>query len=134
MFPSPHAGGPDRRSPTLPIPETDEADEVRTVSTEGAAVEQHPAQAALPITVTRIGTQVVVRPMGNLDDACADSLAAVVREVEALALRRVVVDLDEVGRIEGAGLDFLTTLHGRWSLRLINTPAGLRARLPHPRA
>ena len=97
-------------------------------------MEQRPPSAGLPISVTRIGTQVVVRPTGNLDDTCAQRLAAAVREVEALALRRVVVDLDEVGRVEGAGLEFLTTLHVRWSLRLLNTPAGLRALLPrqHP--
>ena len=93
-------------------------------------MEHLPAQAVVPISVTRIGTQVVVRPIGDLDDACAEGLAEAIREVEVLALRRVVVDLDEVGRIEGAGLDFLATLHGRWSLRLLNTPAGLRARLP----
>ena len=97
-------------------------------------MEQHPVKAVLPISVTRIGTQVVVRPIGDLDDRCADRLAAAVAEVETLVLRRVVVDLDEVGRIEGAGLDFLATLHGRWTVRLLNTPAGLRARLPrqHP--
>lgn len=93
-------------------------------------MEPHAVPAALPISVTRIGTQVVVRPMGDLDDGRAEGLAAAVREVETLALRRVVVDLDEVGRIEGAGMEFLLTLHGRWSLRLLNPPAGLRARLP----
>jgi anti-anti-sigma regulatory factor len=87
-------------------------------------------QPVLPIAVTRIGTQVVVRPVGDLDDGRAEGLAAAVREVEALALRRVVVDLEEVGRIEGAGMDFLITLHTRWTLRLLNPPAGLRSRLP----
>jgi len=89
-----------------------------------------PSGRTITVTVTRIGTQVVVRPTGPLDDTCATGLADVVREVEALVLRLVVVDLDEVSRIEGAGLDFLATLHRRWSLRLINSPAGLRARLP----
>jgi anti-anti-sigma regulatory factor len=94
-------------------------------------VEQHrPVQAAPPLTgpipVTRIGTQVVVRPSGALDDACADGLEAAVREVEALVVRRVVVDLADVSRVDGAGLDFLSTLRARWTLRLLNAPPGVR--------
>jgi anti-anti-sigma regulatory factor len=93
--------------------------------------QQHPVQAApaparVPIPVTRIGTQVVVRPSGALDDACAECLAAAVREVETLVVRRVVVDLADVSRVDGAGLDFLSTLRTRWTLRLLNAPAGLR--------
>jgi anti-anti-sigma regulatory factor len=80
--------------------------------------------------VTRIGTQVVVRPSGDLDDRMADRLPALLEEVAAVALRRVVVDLDEVALVEGAGLVFLTALNERWTLRLVNTPSRLRAVLP----
>jgi anti-anti-sigma regulatory factor len=65
-----------------------------------------------------------------MDDACADGLRAAVAEVEALALHRVVVDLDDVDRVEGAGLDFLSTLRRRWTLRLVNQPPCLRGVLP----
>ncbi len=82
------------------------------------------------ISVTRIGTQVVVRLAGDVGDARADRLAAALDEVAALVIQRVVVDLDEVTSIEGAGLDFLAELHRRWRLRLVNTPAALRATLP----
>jgi anti-anti-sigma regulatory factor len=124
MFTSPPAGGSPGRLATPEPARPGRPDH------EGPPVEQRPARAVLPISVTRIGTQVVVRPSGDLDDACAEGLAAAVREVEALALRRVVVDLDDVDRVEGAGLAFLTTLHGRWTLRLVNTPASLRGLLP----
>jgi len=82
------------------------------------------------VTVTRIGTQVVVRLSGDVDDSRAGRLSDAVDEVAALVLQRVVVDLEDVTSIEGAGLDFLTVLHGRWRLRLLNTPASLRAALP----
>ena len=82
------------------------------------------------VSVTRIGTQVVVRLAGDVGDARADRLAAAVDEVASLVIQRVVVDLDEVTSIEGAGLDFLAELHRRWRLRLVNTPAGLRSALP----
>jgi anti-anti-sigma regulatory factor len=85
---------------------------------------------AARLTVTRIGTQVVVRLGGVLDDACADRLAAAVDEVADLVLERVVVDLDDVARVDDAGLHFLAQLHGRWRVRLLNCPPGLRARLP----
>lgn len=82
------------------------------------------------ITVTRIGTQVVVRLSGDVDDARRGRLAAAVDEVARLALQRVVVDLDDVTSIEGAGIDFIVTLHSRWRVKLLNTPADVRARLP----
>jgi anti-anti-sigma regulatory factor len=82
------------------------------------------------VSVTRIGTQVVVRLSGDVGDACTARLAQAVDEVAALALQRVVVDLEEVRSIEGAGLDFITALHARWQLRLLNAPAGLRSTLP----
>ena len=82
------------------------------------------------VTVTRIGTQVVVRLSGDIGDATASRLQEAVDEVAALVLQRVVVDLEEVRSIEGAGMDFITMLHSRWQLRLLNTPAGLRSALP----
>jgi anti-anti-sigma factor len=82
------------------------------------------------LTVTRIGTQVVVRLSGDVGDAAAARLEHAVDEVAALALHRVVVDLEEVRSIDGAGLDFIAALHHRWQLRLLNAPAGLRSALP----
>ncbi len=82
------------------------------------------------VTVTRIGTQVVVRLSGDVGDTAARRLAEAVDEVAALVLQRVVVDLEEVRSIDGAGLDFIAILHHRWQLRLLNTPAGLRSALP----
>ena len=84
---------------------------------------------ASPVSVTRIGTQVVVRLSGTLDDRHATCLAAAVDEVAQLVLRRVVVDLDDVDRVDGAGLDFLGTLHERWTVRRMNAPAGVRGRV-----
>ena len=49
---------------------------------------------------------------------------------EQMVLSRVVVDLDEVDAIEGAGLDFIVGLHRRWKVRLLNTPNQLRGRIP----
>lgn len=82
------------------------------------------------VSVTRIGTQVVVRLTGDIGDARRARLVAAVDEVAALVLQRVVVDLDEVTSVEGAGLDFLAELHRRWTLRLLNAPTGLRSALP----
>ena len=82
------------------------------------------------VSVQRVGTQVVVRLAGRLDDSAAERLTAAVSEVEAVVLRRVVVDLDEVSELDGAGLDFLAGLHERWQVRLVNTPSQLRGRLP----
>jgi anti-anti-sigma regulatory factor len=82
------------------------------------------------VSVTRIGTQVVVRLSGHVGDPRTPRLAAAVDEVARLVLHRVVVDLEDVASIDGAGLDFIATLHGRWQLRLLNTPAGLRGDLP----
>jgi anti-anti-sigma factor len=82
------------------------------------------------VTVTRIGTQVVVRLSGEIGDRQAVDLQAAVDEVAAIALRRVVIDLEDVRSIEGAGVDFISSLHQRWSVRLLNTPACLRGKLP----
>ena len=90
--------------------------------------------AAQGVSVTRIGTQVVVRLAGDVGDARRARLAAAVDEVAALVTRRVVVDLEEVTSVEGAGLDFLAELHRRWTLRLLNAPTGLRSALPRQAA
>ena len=82
------------------------------------------------VTVTRIGTQVVVRLSGEIGDRQAVDLQAAVDEVATIALRRVVIDLEDVGTVEGAGVDFIRALHQRWSVRLLNTPACLRGKLP----
>ncbi|GEM_PF-3067582 len=82
------------------------------------------------VTVTRIGTQVVVRLSGDVDDTRRPRLSAAIEEVSRLALQRVVVDLDDVTSIEAAGIDFIVALHGRWRVRLLNTPADVRERLP----
>jgi anti-anti-sigma regulatory factor len=82
------------------------------------------------VTVTRIGTQVVVRLSGAVDDTRRSRLEAAVDEVARLALQRVAVDLDDVTSIEGAGIDFVVALHARWRVKLLNTPAAVRERLP----
>ena len=82
------------------------------------------------VAVQRVGTQVVVRLYGVLDDRAGPRLAAAMGEVEQMVLSRVVVDLDEVDAIEGAGLDFIVGLHRRWKVRLLNTPNQLRGRIP----
>jgi len=90
---------------------------------------------ALPggVTVTRIGTQVVVRLSGHVGDGLAPGLHAALAEVATLVINRVVVDLEDVCTVEGAGIEFLGELNQRWQLRLINRPGGLGVRLP-PRA
>lgn len=89
-----------------------------------------PRDCAGDVAVQRVGTQVVVRLYGHLDDRAAERLAGATAEVESMVLSRVVVDLDEVDSIEGAGLDFLVGLHRRWKVRLLNTPNQLRGRIP----
>jgi hypothetical protein len=79
------------------------------------------------VMVTRVGTQVVVRLSGMVDDDAR--LEAALREVAVLVLNRVVVDLSETSGITAAGLDFLLTAEDRWTLRLLAPPAGLRQRL-----
>lgn len=77
------------------------------------------------VTVTRIGTQVVVRLSGAIDDERAERLTAALDEVSELALRRVVVDLSDTTCVRGAGLDFLAAARTRWQLRLLDPPDGL---------
>jgi anti-anti-sigma factor len=76
--------------------------------------------------VTRIGTQVVVRLSGVVDDRSADRLRAAVDEVAELALQRVVVDLDDVDYLDAAGLEFIARLADRWTLRVLNSPPTVR--------
>jgi anti-anti-sigma regulatory factor len=81
------------------------------------------------IAVTRVGTQVVVRLSGVVDDARAPRLAAALGEVADVVLHRVVVDLSDAAAVSGAGLDFLVDVADRWHLRLVDPPPGLRHRL-----
>ena len=81
------------------------------------------------VHVTRIGTQVVVRLAGRVGDAEAERLATAYDEVARLALSRVVVDVEDADAIEGAGLDFVTRLHARWQVRVLNADGPLRSRL-----
>jgi anti-anti-sigma regulatory factor len=81
------------------------------------------------VAVTRVGTQVVVRLSGVVDDARAPRLVDALGEVAEVALHRVVVDLSEAAAVSGAGLDFLVAIAGRWHLRLVDPPPGLRHRL-----
>lgn len=89
-----------------------------------------PREESYDVAVQRVGTQVVVRLYGVLDDRAALRLAGALAEVESMVLSRVVVDLDEVDAIEDAGLDFIVGLHRRWKVRLLNTPNQLRGRIP----
>ena len=89
-----------------------------------------PRQASCDVAFQRVCTQVVVRLYGVLDYLAASLLAEALGEVEQMVLSRVVVDLDEVDAIEGAGLDFIVGLHRRWKVRLLNTPNQLRGRIP----
>jgi anti-anti-sigma regulatory factor len=81
------------------------------------------------VAVTRVGTQVVVRLSGVVDDARAPRLAAALGEVADVALTRVVVDLSDAPTVSGAGLDFLLAVADRWTLRLIDPPPDLRHHL-----
>jgi len=81
------------------------------------------------VAVTRVGTQVVVRLSGVVDDARAPRLAAALGEVADVALHRVLVDLSEADAVSGAGLDFLLDVAGRWDVRLVDPPPGLRRHL-----
>ena len=88
------------------------------------------------VTVTRVGTQVVVRlsrgVAGEVRDA-AGRLDVALDEVADLALGRVVVDLTEAGPVTDGLVDFLVAVQERWTVRLIDPPAGLRQRLARHR-
>ena len=82
------------------------------------------------ITVTRVGTQVVVRFAGDVGDQHAEALKEALDDVDRLALRRVAVDLSCARRIDGIAIDFLVALNGRWVVKHLNTPPHLRGLLP----
>ena len=81
------------------------------------------------ISVTRLGTQVVVRLSGVIDDSRAARLDKVLIEVDELVLHAVVVDCSDAAAISGAGLAFLREARLRWRLRLLGPPPGLRSAL-----
>jgi hypothetical protein len=85
------------------------------------------------VMVTRVGTQVVVRLSGVVDDTCDRRLGAALDEVAGLVLNRVVVDLTDTSAVAGAGLDFILAAEERWTLRVLGPPAGLRQRLAERR-
>ncbi len=82
------------------------------------------------VTVTRIGTQVVVRLCGAVGGAISERLDRAVDEVADLVLNRVVVDLDQVEALDERGVEFLEQLARRWPVRYLHTGAHLRGRLP----
>ena len=79
------------------------------------------------VTVTRVGTQVVVRLSGEVDDSRSERLRSAMDEVDQLVLSRVVVDLSETTRVSGAGLTFLRAASQRYQLRLLDPPPGITA-------
>lgn len=85
---------------------------------------------AYDVQVQRVGTQVVVRLSGRIDQGAAERLATALDEVESLVITRVVVDLDAAHCVKEAGMDFVVTLDERWSLKLLNAPSELRGRIP----
>jgi anti-anti-sigma regulatory factor len=80
------------------------------------------------VTVIRVGTQVVVRFDGDVDDSRAEQLEAALVEIGDLVLNRVVIDCSGAAEISGAGLRFLDTARTRWRVRLLDPPANLRQR------
>lgn len=82
------------------------------------------------VQVQRVGTQVVVRLSGRIDEYAAERLAVAFDEVESLVITRVAVDLDAVDCVEEAGMAFVVALDQRWSVKLLNTPDELRGRIP----
>ena len=82
------------------------------------------------VRVQRVGTQVVVRLSGRIDQGAAERLASALGEVESLVITRVVLDLDEVHCVAGAGMDFVVALDQRLTLRLLNAPSEVRGLIP----
>jgi anti-anti-sigma regulatory factor len=78
-----------------------------------------------PFSARRVGTQVVVRLAGDIDDALAPRLTAGLGEIADLAITRVVVDLSAADSVSGAGLAFLRQVGDRWQVRLLDPPDGL---------
>lgn len=86
------------------------------------------------VTVIRVGTQVVVRLDGDMDDNQAERLATALLEIGDLVLNRVVIDCSAATEISGAGLRFLETARGRWRVRLLDPPPDVRQSLDERRA
>jgi anti-anti-sigma regulatory factor len=78
------------------------------------------------VTVIRVGTQVVVRLGGDVDDALAERLDAALVEIDDLVLNRVVIDCSAATEISGAGLRFLGVARDRWRVRLLDPPPGVQ--------
>jgi anti-anti-sigma regulatory factor len=78
------------------------------------------------VTVIRVGTQVVVRLAGAVDDSQAERLEAALVEIGELVLNRVVIDCSAATEITGAGLQFLTVARSRWPVRLLDPSADVR--------
>lgn len=78
------------------------------------------------ITVTRVGTAVVVRLDGAIGAEHAEALREALDDVARLVSRRVTVDLSGLHHVEGPGLEFLAELGGRWQVRHLHTPHHLR--------
>lgn len=83
-------------------------------------------QSRARVTVTRVGTQVVVRLHGEIGDQHEDDLRAAMDDVDRMASGRVTVDLLDAQTVGGVAMDFLATLDGRWQVRHLNTPPHLR--------
>ena len=81
------------------------------------------------VSITRVGTQVVVRLAGPIDDSQALRLTGALSEVDALVLRSVLVDCSDCDSVTGAGVAFVAEAGRRWRLRLMNPPPGLRQAL-----
>jgi anti-anti-sigma regulatory factor len=78
------------------------------------------------VTVIRVGTQVVVRLAGAVDDSQAERLEAALGEIGDLVLNRVVIDCSEVTEVSGAGMRFLAAARSRWPVRFLDPSADLR--------
>jgi anti-anti-sigma regulatory factor len=81
------------------------------------------------VTVIRVGTQVVVRLGGDLNDSQSEQLDAALLEIKDLVLNRVVIDCSAASEITGAGLLFLETAQTRWRVRLLDPPPDVRQSL-----
>jgi anti-anti-sigma regulatory factor len=81
------------------------------------------------VTVIRVGTQVVVRLDGDVDDTQSERLDCALGEIGDLVLNRVVIDCSGANQISGAGLRFLDAARSRWPVRLLDPPANVRQSL-----
>lgn len=81
------------------------------------------------VAVSRVGTVVVVRISGGptADGADVARFDRAVSMVAQLVTNRVVVDLVDAARVGGEAVGFIRELQGRWRVRLMNAPPGVRA-------